>query len=261
MSDEGSSVFPDAEAANYNALSNLQFEDGCLFIDEVLSPQAGESILDLGCGTGRTSMVLASRVGSSGRMLGVDPNKSRIKIARQTLARTGIRHASFMEGTCSDAVPLAPFDAVFSNYVLHWIQDHVPVLQDVYKCLRSGGRFALLVAADCPAIFASMFRRITGKDDVAATLGLKYRKADYWSQISTEVGFIVESCEDKTAPHSFPDVMAIWEFVKASIPSDVIELPTPKREDILDSAKPYADEDTGQVNCGQEVVRVLLRKP
>jgi trans-aconitate methyltransferase len=257
VSDEASC----AEATTYHILSNLQFEDGCYLIDEVLKPEVGESILDLGCGTGRTAMVLASRVGSSGRVLGVDPNKGRINVAQKTLARTGIKHASFLDGTSSNAIFQSPFDAVFSNYVLHWIEDHVSVLQDVYKCLRSGGRFALLVSADCPAIFASMFTRMTGKKNVAATLGLMYRKADYWNKVCAEVGFIVELCEDKTVPHSFPDVSAIWDYIKASVPSDLIELPTSTREDLLESTKLYVGEDSGQVNFGQEIVRALLRKP
>ena len=261
MSEEVISLPPSAEAALYNKLSDIQFKDGSLLIDEVLKPQTGESILDLGCGTGRTSMVLASRVGPSGRILGIDPQKNRVEVAQQALAKSEIKHASFVDGTCADAISKGPFDAIFSNYVLHWIQDHGAVLQDAYKCLRSGGRFVFLAAADCPPIFGVLSKGLVGTEDVATLLGHKYGNADYWSKACTEAGFTVEMVEDKAVPHTFPDAVSVLHFVKATLPSDADKLPNPKKEDVVDWMRPFTDENTSQVNFSQPVVRALMRKP
>ena len=261
MSEEDTSLSSSAEAALYNKLSNMQFRDGSLLIDEVLKPQTGESILDLGCGTGRASMILASRVGPSGRILGIDPTKSRVEVAQQTLAKSEIKHVSFMDGKCADAISKGPFDAIFSNYVLHWIQDHGAVLQDAYKCLRSGGRFVFLSGADCSPIFRVMLKGIVGSEDVETVVGHKYGNADYWSKACTEAGFTVEMVEEKAPSHSLPDAVSVWHLVKASVPSDVLELPNPKKEDVVDWVKPFTDENTGQVNFRQPVVRAVVRKP
>ena len=261
MSEEDTSLSPNAEAALYNKLSDIQFKDGSLLIDEVLKPQTGESILDLGCGTGRASMVLASRVGPSGRILGIDPTKSRVEVAQQTLAKSEIKHVSFMDGKCADAISKGPFDAIFSNYVLHWTQDHGAVLRDAYKCLRSGGRFVFLSAADCPPIFRVMLKGLVGSEDVETVVGHKYGNADYWSKACTEVGFTVEMVEEKAPSHTFPDAMNVLHFVKATIPSDVCKTPNVKKEDVVDWLKPFTDENTGQINFKQPVVRAIVMKP
>ena len=108
---------PEAAAENYDALSRFQFQDGCHLISQLLKPQSGESILDVGCGTGIPTMVLAQQVTSSGRIVGVDPTAYRISVAQKKLTESGNKHVTFMEGTCADAIPLGLFDAVFSNYM------------------------------------------------------------------------------------------------------------------------------------------------
>jgi ubiquinone/menaquinone biosynthesis C-methylase UbiE len=249
------------EAALYNRVSNRQFTDACLLIDELLKPQTGESILDLGCGTGRAAMVLASRVGPSGRIFGVDPNKSRIEIAQQILTKSEIKQASFMAGTCVDAISRGPFDAIFSTHVLHWITDHGSALRDANKCLRPGGRFVFITAADAPPILKTICRGLYGSVEVSALLGHKYGNVEYWSKTCTEAGFKVESMEEKTVSHSFPDAISAMNFVKASsLVSDVVTLPSVKKEDVVEWLKPYTDDNTGQIISASPIVKALVRK-
>jgi ubiquinone/menaquinone biosynthesis C-methylase UbiE len=251
-----------AQAALYNSLSDMQFKDASLLIEEILKPQLGESILDLGCGTGRAAMVLASRVGPSGRILGVDPNSSRVDVAQQTLqlATSEVEHVSFMNGTCADAFVKGTFDAIFSNYVLHWIQDHISVLQDAYKCLRSGGRFVFLTSADAPPIVKMMFMALIGSKEVAPIVKHKYGNAEYWSKTCTEAGFTVDFIEEKDSLHTLPDAMSFMHFLKATIPSDVITLPNPQKEDVVEWMKPFTDENSGHINFGMPIVRAVVRK-
>lgn len=245
----------------YNRLSDLQFKDGALLIEEVLKPQGGEWILDLGCGTGRTSMILASRVGRQGRILGIDPQKNRVQVAQETAITSGIKQAAFMDGTCADAISRGPFDAVFSNYVLHWIQDQFSVLQDVYKCLRPGGRFAFLTVADCPALFRVVGKGLLGSEDIERVLGQKYGDAHYWGNLCKEVGFIVDWIENKATPHIFPDAISVYHLARATVPSEVATMRTPKKKEVLDWLKPFTDKKTGQISYQQPVVRALVRKP
>ena len=68
------------EATVYHNTSVEQREEGMRLL-EFLSPQPNGSILDLGCGTGRFCKVLSERVGNGGKVVGVDPDEDRIKIA------------------------------------------------------------------------------------------------------------------------------------------------------------------------------------
>jgi trans-aconitate methyltransferase len=261
MAEDDTALSPSAQAELYNNLSNLQFKDGSLLIEELLKPQTGEAILDLGCGTGRATMVLASRVGPSGRVVGVDPNKSRVEVAQKTLAESEVKHVSFKHGSCANAISDGPFDAIFSNYVLHWIKDHAPIFQDAYKCLRSGGRFVFLTAADCPPMFRVMMKGLVGSEEMETVLGHKYGKVDYWTKVCTEAGFTIESMEEKAVPHSFPDALSVLHFSKATVPSDVVMLPNPKKADVVEWMKPFTDESTGRLSFHQPVVRAVVKKP
>ena len=98
---------------------------------ELLAPQRGERILDLGCGDG----VLTKKLADLGcEVVAVDSSAPQVEAARQL----GL-DARVMSG---EALPFqGEFDAVFSNAVLHWITRADPLIAGVYRSLRPGGRF------------------------------------------------------------------------------------------------------------------------
>jgi SAM-dependent methyltransferase len=98
---------------------------------ELLSPQPGERILDLGCGDG----VLTKRLADLGcAVVAVDSSAPQVEAAR----RLGLE-AYVMNG---EELPFREeFDAVFSNAVLHWIHRADAMIEAVYRSLRRGGRF------------------------------------------------------------------------------------------------------------------------
>jgi ubiquinone/menaquinone biosynthesis C-methylase UbiE len=248
-------------ASLYHDFSSIQFKLAFILMEEVLKPQTGESILDLGCGTGKPAMVLASRVGPSGRIVGVDPDEARVEVAQKTVAESEVKHVSFKHGVCSDAISDGPFDAVFCSFVLHWIRDPGPVFEDAYKCLRSGGRFVFLVPSVCPKVVRAMLKELVGSEDINAVLGRNYSNFDYWNKLCTEAGFFtVELIEEKVVQHTFPDPMSIMNVFRSTASSSVA-LPCPKKEEVIQWLKPFTDETTGEVHVNQPVVRVVMRKP
>ena len=102
---------------------------------ELLHPEAGERILDLGCGTGHLTAKIAE---SGANVTGLDSSTSMIAQARQNFPRL-----RFVLSDARDFSFDEPFDAVFSNAALHWIHDAEAVVRCVRAALRPGGRFVL----------------------------------------------------------------------------------------------------------------------
>jgi SAM-dependent methyltransferase len=99
---------------------------------EWLAPQAGERILDLGCGDGQ----LTQRLVESGAIVtGVDADPRMVEAAR--LRGIEALHAMAENLPFSDA----SFDAVFSNAALHWVRDQDAMMAGVRRVLKPGGRF------------------------------------------------------------------------------------------------------------------------
>ena len=99
----------------------------------LLAPKSGERILDLGCGTGH----LTSQIAESGaQVVGLDHSAEML-----AQARSAIPELEFVQGDARDFTFAQPFDAVFSNAVLHWIRPPEAVIRCVYDALRPGGRF------------------------------------------------------------------------------------------------------------------------
>lgn len=100
---------------------------------DLLAPQAGERILDLGCGTGH----LTARISASGaEVVGLDSSVAMIEEARKNYP--DIR---FVVGDGTDFHFDQPFDAVFSNAAIHWMRKPEAVAACVWKALESSGRF------------------------------------------------------------------------------------------------------------------------
>lgn len=100
---------------------------------ELLSPQPGERILDLGCGTGQLTEEIAQ---AGAKVIGIDYASRMIEKAKQNYP-----HLHLAVADARDFQVEQPLDAVFSNAVLHWIQEPDAVIRCVYQSLKLGGRF------------------------------------------------------------------------------------------------------------------------
>ena len=135
----------------YSEVSDVQKEHGEELIEK-LSLEKNMKILDLGCGTGYLSAVLADCVGPEGSVVAIDPNEGRLEIAKKRYSRPNLMFLEANDAT----LPKDQYDLVFSNYVLQWIENKVAVLNKVYQNLKPGGRFAFIVPEHHPPIFEQM---------------------------------------------------------------------------------------------------------
>jgi len=104
-----------------------------------LEPQPGETVLDLGCGTGE----LTARIAAAGAtVIGIDSDPAMVAAARNRLPDADLRVADAHDFAVDE-----PVDAVFSNAALHWMPAPVEVLGCVSDALRAGGRFVAEMGA------------------------------------------------------------------------------------------------------------------
>jgi SAM-dependent methyltransferase len=117
---------PERYARNARFVSDLGMP-----VAQLLAPRLGERILDLGCGDG----VLAAKLAAMGcEVVGVDASEMQVAAAR----KLGV-DARVVSG---EALPFREqFDAVFSNAALHWMLRPDDVIANVWRALKSGGRF------------------------------------------------------------------------------------------------------------------------
>ena len=170
---------------------------------ELLAPQPGERILDLGCGDG----ALTEKIADLGaRVTGVDGSTDQVAAAR----------ARGLDARVMDARALdfdGMFDAVFSNAVLHWIPEPDTVIAGVREALKPGGRFVGEmgghgnVARIAQALVAALDRR--GYDGSAAVPWYFPTPEAYRRRLEAQ-GFTVDSIELIPRPTPLPGALGDW---------------------------------------------------
>lgn len=100
-----------------------------------LNPQPGEHILDLGCGTGQLANDIAHRGAS---ITGIDKSPEMIAKAKATYPSLSFDVADATSFQFSE-----PFDAIFSNATLHWVNEKELAAAAMFRNLKPGGRLVL----------------------------------------------------------------------------------------------------------------------
>lgn len=101
----------------------------------------GQTILDVGCGTGVITRDLAQRIGNQGKVIGIDPSERLIEVAVRRMEELGLEDR--IEFRCGDGAALAFADGHFDLVVASLVFGHVPngmeVLKEMVRVARPGG--------------------------------------------------------------------------------------------------------------------------
>ena len=120
------------DAARYQDQHSFVWRYGANLL-ELLNPQPGQRILDLGCGTGQ----LAAEIAKAGAyVVGFDNSPDMLADARKNFP-----DLTFVLADAASFDFPEPFDAVFSNAALHWVKNAEGAVSSIARALRPGGRF------------------------------------------------------------------------------------------------------------------------
>lgn len=168
---------------------------------ERLAPQAGERILDLGCGDGVLTMKLAA---AGAEVVGVDASPAMIAAAQER----------GLDARVMDARALtfdAEFDAVFSNAALHWIPEADLVVRGVARALKPGGRFVVEFGGHTNvAAIATAIRAVLNRRGIPFAWPWFYPTPDEYRAVLEAEGLRVDDTRLFPRPTPLPSGMAAW---------------------------------------------------
>ncbi len=155
----------------------------------------GEVVLDLGSGGGLDAFLAARRVGSTGRVIGVDVTLEMVKRANETAEKSSIANVEFRHAPI-ERLPLAncSVDVAISNCVMNHCAEKVRAFREVYRVLKVGGRMCL-----SDLVASGRFSDAALADEVwGEWLAVALSKTDYLRAIE-QAGFHEVTVEEEVA--------------------------------------------------------------
>lgn len=182
-----------------------------------LELHANDSVLDIGCGDGRHTAVIAARV-PQGRVVGMDSSPDMVRYASKCFPPIDHPNLRFQLGDASALGFFSEFSVVFSNSVLHWITDHSPVVTGIAKALVPGGRCQLQmsgrgnfadVRAACDTVASKSLWRSAF---VGFDLGISFHGPEEYRELLIGAGLIPEEVALIERDEVYPNREALVGF-------------------------------------------------
>lgn len=123
---------------DYSAHSQAQYQWTREIIEKT-GLEGTESVLDIGCGDGKVTAMLASYL-PFGEVTGIDSSAGMIALAQEKFPPSDYPRLSFQRMDAMNILFENRFDLAFSNAALHWVSNHTRVLSGVFRSLKEGGR-------------------------------------------------------------------------------------------------------------------------
>ena len=236
---------------------------------ERAAPQSGECLLDIACGTGIVSRLVAAQL-TSGRVVGLDINPKMLAVAR-TVPRRGLpiewHEASVLQMPFDDA----SFDVCVCQNGLQFFPDRPNALREIARVLRLGGRIAFSVYTAIERMpvalaLADAFDRHLG---IGASANKRsehgLNDADELYRLADRAGFHDIAIETATQTVEFESVRKYVQIQLEATPmAGMVATMTPDHREAIAAAIAEdliaATDQTGELAFVQEVHNLLAHK-
>ena len=210
--------YPPEDLDRIPAASIDSFAGVGYFLDlAAISP--GESVLDLGSGSGMDSFLAALGAGESGRVIGVDMTDAQLAKARGLAAEHGFGNVEFRAGYIEEPlVEDGSADCVISNGVINLSPDKPAVFAAAARALKPGGRLALAdivsevqlpegVTCDA-ALWAACIGGAMQRDGYRAAIEDRGFRIEEWRQ-NTEYRFVSDRADNATQKYGVTSISVL----------------------------------------------------
>ena len=148
----------------------------------------GDRVLDIGCGTGTSALIIAGDVGDKGEVVGIDLSDKMLDIAKRKLEKYRFRNVTFLKANAEEIpYPDSYFDKVTAFVALHEMnhEGRINTLREIYRMLKPGGN-ALIADYDLPekiggilltGLLLRMFEGETARDMIQRGIDSEIREA------------------------------------------------------------------------------------
>jgi len=102
-----------------------------------------KNCLDLGCGTGKVSMMIAKKIGNQGQVLGLDINELNIQAAIKSAKAQQIENVNFQVFDAYTLKSTTKYDLIYSRFLLSHLTNPNTVLENALQSLKSGGKLLI----------------------------------------------------------------------------------------------------------------------
>jgi SAM-dependent methyltransferase len=231
---------------------------------ELLAPQPGELILDLGCGDGQ----LTDRIAASGaRVIGLDASPEMVEAARGRGVDAFVADAQAL-GLAEQRSRFGEFDAVFSNAALHWMLDPDAVANGIFSVLKPGGRFVGEMGGEGNVVIL--------RDGIRAELRERgypvpdddpqwYPSAETFVRLYACAGFCRINAQLIPRPTPLPAGVAGWVKTFRSGWLDVAQVPEQEKDGVAAAVEarlqPRLQQPDGSWTADYVRLRFTMRKP
>jgi ubiquinone/menaquinone biosynthesis C-methylase UbiE len=160
------------------------------FLDAGIAP--GQRVLDIGCGVGDVSLLVARLVGPMGHVVGVDQDEGALATARSRAAGAGVAHTTFIQEDVTKFTGPKPFDAVVGRLILQFLPNPGATLRHLTTLIRPNGVVAfqepswssfqgqtahLPLRATCARLVQRAIERGGGRTNMELVLFQEFRRA------------------------------------------------------------------------------------